>query len=244
MDDHKYFNERHDPTRAPKPLSRERARAHISESVHHAWVTVERIAGEKMLAFWLLTEVGIENTKWTFLAFTSQLDDLDYFALLEFIWRRTEDEAGQRLVDGFNEAFVHYGNGYKFDNVGNIVSIGTPGVAEALERRAPSSETESNRHKLDDAVRLFRRAGATRQNKKDALERLGEIIEWHKQDFDKVVPKKEKDRLGEFLNGFSIRHHGKDQEDEYPDAWLEWMFVRALATVHLYWDLKAPAGQG
>lgn len=228
----KYFRERHDPSWAPKALRIDEVREFLVAAVELAW---DDVNGYETLKFDLRTRAGLELSYNPIDQFVRELDEHDLFSLVEFLLEH--DQSGQ-LRHRADEVLVHYGDGYKIDEDGNIVSTGVAGLAEVLDRKGPTTETEENRQKLDLAVLKFRHASSTRENKKEAVRLLWEVIESRKIDFEKVVPRREASQISQFANKFKVRHHGPDQDDEYPDAYLEWMFVRSLATVHLYWDLK------
>ena len=240
----RYYRERHDPSKVPTTLTLEEVASYLSGAIRSATeIAQSNDYGGVDFYLALRTEVGIDTGEFTLPDLIEHMDAADLFSVLEFLHEKCHGQAAARLQQRADQVLAHYGDGYKFDDAGNIVWTGRAGLAETLDRKAPPAETEPNRQKLDEAVYLFRRPGSTRQNRKDAVRLLWEIVEYSKPKLQRD-PKAETKVLGNFVQHGAIRHHDLGQDDTYPDATLEWVFVRYLATVHLYWDLQELGAEG
>jgi hypothetical protein len=65
---------------------------------------------------------------------------------------------------------------------------------------------------------------------------LADLLEFYRDEAKAHLKGSEGD-LFNIANKFAIRHHNKNQQDDYDDRWLTWMFYTYLATVRLVLDL-------
>lgn len=94
---------------------------------------------------------------------------------------------------------------------------------------APSAD------RIHHAIREFRRRGATREDKRNALAELAGVLEQRKTDgnLKNVIDDPDADALFHIANKFDIRHHNKTQKGDYPDYYLDWILWTFLASIEL-----------
>lgn len=107
-------------------------------------------------------------------------------------------------------------------------------VEQALATPNPR-DREATRH----AVALFRGRGASREEKRSAAAALARVLEDRRALLKEALFSKDEGALFTIANEFDIRHrgvrgaHGKAQQEDYADAFLDWVFWWYLATVEL-----------
>lgn len=212
------------------------------EDPWHAWDFNDREVEE---VFWLETGFKAPGDMRSVI---SGGDEAVLFTLLEFVFHHLKDiqpvhrvghvHPARAWAERMNSVLVHYGDGFFLTDAGEVLRRSRQGLDSLLQKEFPPSAEKSNLKLVEEAVARFRHGSSSRADKKHALSDLGKVLEFYRKvDLKKVVPREEEQRLFEFLNTFSIRHNDGVQKDDYDDVWLDWMFYRALATVHLYWDL-------
>ena len=101
-----------------------------------------------------------------------------------------------------------------------------------VEAKVSPKVGNRDRAKVANAVRTFHLGRSTREQRKQAVRDLVDILEFHRPAVKSLLSKDEHD-LFNIANNFAIRHHRLDQKDDYDDAWLTWLFYVYLSTVHL-----------
>lgn len=86
---------------------------------------------------------------------------------------------------------------------------------------------------IPHAIGLFRRHGATREDRRSAVRELADVLEAHRQLLKDELLTKDEGALFQIANQFDIRHRGAAQRRNYPDEYLDWIFHWYLATVDL-----------
>jgi uncharacterized Zn finger protein len=98
----------------------------------------------------------------------------------------------------------------------------------------PAAGTEgANAAKLANAVHTFQLGRSTREQRKQAVRDLMDILEYHRPAVVAHLGKDSEKELFNIANNFALRHHRSTQKDDYDDGWLTWMFYSSLAAVHL-----------
>ncbi|WP_298459812.1 hypothetical protein [uncultured Cellulomonas sp.] len=92
---------------------------------------------------------------------------------------------------------------------------------------------------LSHAIEQFRRRGATRVEKRTAVVALAGILEEHRDLLKEEMLQGDEGALFQIANKFAIRHQRADQQPNYADAYLDWVFWWYLATVDLLRQLLA-----
>lgn len=131
-----------------------------------------------------------------------------------------------------NGTLKFYEDGFELNAIGEVVRLAPDGVAPLVRAPLPTDVQPTDAEKVAHAVRTFHRGLATREERKQAVRSLFDVLEYHRLAVKEVLAKDEHD-LFHIANKFAVRHHNEHQKDEYDDAWLAWMFYVNLATVHL-----------
>jgi hypothetical protein len=144
------------------------------------------------------------------------------------------DEAAARREwrDKVNTFLKFYETGYELSMRGEIVRIAPSGMDELVHTKTAAAVRDPDRAKVENAVRTFHLGRSTREQRKQAVRDLVDVLEYHRADVKKNLSKDEGD-LFNIANNFALRHHNASQRDDYDDAWLNWLFYVYLSTVHL-----------
>lgn len=118
------------------------------------------------------------------------------------------------------------------EDQGRLVAVFDDGrsalLAEVLGRTQPDTAT-----RVHHAVALFRRRGATGEDKRSALITLAGILEERRQLIRAELVSADEGALFHIANKFAIRHQNRQQLSDYDPAFLDWVFWWYLGTVEL-----------
>ncbi len=118
------------------------------------------------------------------------------------------------------------------EDLGRLVAVFDDGrsalLAKVLGRTQPDTAT-----RVQHAVALFRRRGATDEDKRSALITLAGILEERRQLIKAELVSADEGALFQIANKFAIRHQNKQQLSDYDPAFLDWVFWWYLGTVEL-----------
>lgn len=85
----------------------------------------------------------------------------------------------------------------------------------------------------------FLRYGTTLDDKKDALIRLGNIMEPLREEMTKKLSKDDTSAIFNILNNFQLRHNNANQKTDYDkDIYYPWMFYQMLAALDAFLKIK------
>lgn len=118
------------------------------------------------------------------------------------------------------------------EDVGRLVhqpSDGRTGLVEA----ALDTADPAIRSTVEHAVALFRRRGATREDKRSACVALAGLLEERRTLLKKLLVKKDEGALFQIANEFAVRHRAAKQYADYDEAYLDWLYWWYLATFEL-----------
>lgn len=115
-------------------------------------------------------------------------------------------------------------------DVGRLVHTPTDPRSELVDR-ALASQDPKDGDRVVHAVSRFRARAATRQDKRDALKALGDILESRREVVRTSLGSKDEGALFTILNQFDVRHHNSAQHSDYGEDFLDWVFWTLLATV-------------
>jgi hypothetical protein len=101
-------------------------------------------------------------------------------------------------------------------------------LAETLDRPRPDTVA-----RIRHAVALFRRRGATDEDKRSALITLAGILEERRRLIKTELVSADEGALFQIASKFAIRHQNSQQLSDYDPAFLDWVFWWYLATVEL-----------
>lgn len=210
------------------------------------------------IAFYLATGIRVEN-----LAADSikEADEVSLFTWIEFIhdhvakpdeqqgryhnwsncgWHydcRTDrfdiNAARQEWRNKVNSVLKFYQGGFHISENGEIVRNAPTGMETLIATPLAPDTADTHQAKVTNAVRTFHLGRSTREQRKQAVRDIIDVLEFHRDAVREHLSKKDEADLFNIANNFSLRHHRADQRDDYDDAWLRWMFYVYLATVHL-----------
>jgi hypothetical protein len=193
-------------------------------------------------------------------AFFGDADEGAMFTLVEFVYdhiAKPGKDAGR--YHGFNDCGRHYDfetdpfdelaaraewrekvnvvlkfyeEGYELATSGEIVRLAPNGLSVVLRTQVPAGVSNADRAKVATAIHNFQLGRSTREERKQAVRVLADVLEIHRPAVKQHLTKDEGD-LFNIANNFAIRHHRTDERDDYDDDWLAWMFYWYLSTVHL-----------
>lgn len=101
-------------------------------------------------------------------------------------------------------------------------------LAQALGHARPDMAT-----RVHHAIALFRRRGATTEDKRSALITLAGVLEERRQLIKTELGSADEGALFHIANKFAIRHQNNQQLSSYDPAFLDWIFWWYLGTVEL-----------
>lgn len=102
-----------------------------------------------------------------------------------------------------------------------------------LERLARHNVPDGNSNSIDHAIALYRRRGASTDDKRSACVALAGVLESRRGLLKEHLSKQDEGALFEIANKYRIRHHRADQHGDYAPQFLDWIFWNYLATVEL-----------
>jgi hypothetical protein len=113
-------------------------------------------------------------------------------------------------------------------------------VGQSLPVTAPKREVAA---RVEDAVRHFRRRGATSGDRRAAVRELADVLEFLREDVKKHLPSEDERAMFRLANEFAIRHNKRDTRRDFDEpAWLAWAFYVYLATIRLTLTLRERDG--
>ncbi len=147
---------------------------------------------------------------------------------------RFDEAAARGGWRGKVNAFLKfYGDGYELSPAGEIMMLAPDGLTRLVEAKVTTQASDTDQAKVANAVHTFRLGRSTREQRKQAVRDLVDVLEFHRQAVKTHLLSKDESDLFTIANNFALRHHRADQKDDYDDAWLNWLFYIYLATVHL-----------
>ena len=117
-------------------------------------------------------------------------------------------------------------------DAGILVRATDDARAELVERALLTPNAEDGGD-LEHAVRMFRGRTASREDKRSAIVSLARVLE-HRRDLlkDKLT-RKDEGALFHIANAFDLRHRNDQQQADYGEEFLDWIFWWYLGTVEL-----------
>ncbi len=186
----------------------------------------------------------------------ADLSEDEIFDLIEFLF----DHASQPIAEGYyhdygncgyhykkfkkgtanaewreeiNALLRDYGSGYELSSRGEILLLPGGNLEPLLQAPVPTYDQRNIQIRVNTAVDKFRRRGASREDRRDAIRDLADVLEFLRPKLKKVLLSKDESDLFEIANNFGIRHHNSKQKTDYdPTIWLSWIFYFYLATIH------------
>lgn len=131
-----------------------------------------------------------------------------------------------------NETLQLLDGGWELSSIGEILQRFERSVMDLLNRPLPNGTDNGVQDRLAAAVLKFRRRASSRDDRRDAVRDLADILEVLRPRAKSVLTKKDDALLFDMVNNFGIRHFNDRQRTDYDPIWLAWMFHFFLATIH------------
>ena len=220
------------------------------------------IWGRDVSAF-ILRQLKMENI-WPFEEHLHNYDEYTFFSVVEFIYDYISKKVPKR---GYKPSFekaqaqriylkkvneilklrtVHITSidkvqrkiVYELSEDGEIREKVQEGFEKLIEEMPATDDPENIDERIQYAISRFLRYGAVLEEKKDAIFTLGAVLEFLRGLNIKMSKPDDKD-LRKILNGFSIRHHKREQKGDYThEAWYEFMFYLFLSSINVLLKLR------
>jgi hypothetical protein len=126
-----------------------------------------------------------------------------------------------------------YDDGYELSEQGEIVRLAPDGMKDLVAAAPTAAAGESNVAKINHAVHTFRRGLSSREEQKQAIRDLADVLEFYRPQVKTELLKEDERDLFLIANQYAIRHHRANQKDGYDGPWLTWLFYLYLSSVHL-----------
>lgn len=125
-------------------------------------------------------------------------------------------------------------------DIGFLVTTFEPAFDEMIAK--VSTEVKDDAYgEVTGAIQSYRKRGATRAEKKAAVNLLANEIEPHRPELNALLGRSSEKDLFQIANNFAIRHRNKFQKDDYGDEFLDWLFLTFLSVIHLVSSIEARA---
>jgi hypothetical protein len=149
-------------------------------------------------------------------------------------WETFNKAEGQsEFREKINELLALYQEPFVLSSDGNILSKPEKGFEKLFEADVPSEDAKIIQ-RIDAAVLMFRRHGATLDDRRHAVRDLADVLEYLRPHMKSLLDNKDESALFDIANNFGIRHHNDKQKTNYDAAiWLSWMFYFYLSTIHV-----------
>lgn len=148
-----------------------------------------------------------------------------------------DTEAGRRIYRYLvNQLLDEHGVEFRLaeagEDTGRLVRSIDAARAELIEHTLQTPEPII-RDRVDHAVSLFRRRGATEHEKRSAATALALVLEERRALLKHELLSKDEGALFQIANQFAVRHQRDGQRDDYDAAFRDWVFWWFLATIEL-----------
>jgi hypothetical protein len=220
-----------------------------------------KVGADLRIHFYLDTGIRIEGSVADFCTAT---DEASLFTLIEFLhdhvakpaegtgyyhdysgcgWHYNltgsfDTQAGQgQWRDAVNTFLKFYGDGFELSPDGEVVRLAPDGLAPLFDVAVPVAAGDTNIAKVETAVRMFRHGLSSREEQKQAVRVLVDLLEFYRPQVKERLLSQDESALFNIANNYAIRHHRPEQKDDYDDVWLRWLFYFYLSTAHLVLDL-------
>ncbi|OPY51617.1 MAG: hypothetical protein A4E48_01460 [Methanosaeta sp. PtaU1.Bin060] len=144
-----------------------------------------------------------------------------------------KNEGLQEFRDKINLLLKDYKNGFELSENGEIlIRIGN-GLEGLVTNDFPKCDPKNIDNRINTAILKFRRYNSSKEDRRDAVRDLADVIEFLRPELKRVVTQKDESDLFNIANNFGIRHHNEHQKTDYDQAiWYEWMFYYYLCTIN------------
>ena len=223
-----------------------------------AGIVAGKLGTDLRVYFYLSTGIRIEKSVSEFIG---TADEVGFFTIIEFLhdhvakptegagWHHDFSGCGWHFncrsdkfdakaaqdewCDTTNKVLKYYGDGFELSPQGEIRRLAPDGLASLFEAAVPVAAGPTNVAKVETAVRMFRRGLSSREEQKQAVRALVDLLEFYRPQVKEHLLREDEGALFNIANNYAIRHHRVEQKDDYDDVWLRWLFYFYLSTVHL-----------
>ncbi|MBW1617040.1 MAG: hypothetical protein JRJ49_11065 [Deltaproteobacteria bacterium] len=141
-------------------------------------------------------------------------------------------EGQKEFREKINEILGAYIGKFELSKNGEILEKPKIGFEKIFKADIPSND-EKVRQRINSAIRLYRRHGATVDDRRHAVKDLIDVCERLRSKVKSILTKKDEQDLFNIANNFGIRHYNEIQKTDYDvNLWMRWMFYFYLATIH------------
>jgi hypothetical protein len=130
-----------------------------------------------------------------------------------------------------NPHLKDYGDGYSLDGNGFIIKNPGFGLEPIFDAKVMSNDVKIKNF-LEYAVEKFRNRNSSFEDRREAVRKLADVLEYLRPQIKKEMLRKDEDDLFMIANKFNIRHHNDTQKADYDIVWLNWIFYLYLSTIH------------
>jgi hypothetical protein len=145
----------------------------------------------------------------------------------------TPEPARGQFVDRVNKILSRYADGWEMKAGFEIVERAPAGMESLLTIKLPGNVSTAARRRVQSAVDKFRRRASTRDDRRDAVRDLGDVLEPLRKQAGTYLSSKDESDLFNILNNFDIRHNNETQKKDYDPIWLSGLFYHYLAMIHV-----------
>lgn len=126
------------------------------------------------------------------------------------------------------------------DDCGRVVVVSHEARSDLTVRMTQRTDP-ATADRVRQAIAFYRARGATRDDRRTAVRELADVLEHRRALLKDHLVKRDEADLFQIANQFAIRHYNVHQQQDYDDAFLDWLFWWYLATVELTDQLLARA---
>ncbi len=148
-------------------------------------------------------------------------------------WQTFSSEEGQKLYrDRVNALLKNYAVRFEISQDGEVLQGPEDGFEQIVSAEVPTGN-KLVRARVASALKLYRRHGATLDDRRNAVRELADAFELVRDKAKKLLTSKDESDLFNIANNFGVRHANDQQKSKYDASiWLSWMFYFYLSTIH------------
>lgn len=197
----------------------------------------------------------LRDNLWPFTEHLASWTEDEFMDAVEFLHDHVSKPVEPRFYHSFNSCGFHDTNfdkaagrehyrsevndilrlldtGWELSAEGEVLHRVDASVMDLLDRNLPSTVAPAVQARVDAAIRKFRLRTSSRDDRRDAVRDLVDVLEFLRPQLKQVLTKQDDALLFEMANNFGIRHFNDRQRMQYDAIWLSWMFHFLLATIH------------
>lgn len=122
-------------------------------------------------------------------------------------------------------------------NMGRLVSVTDEARSDLI--RESLAQNNPDHSAVEHAIGLFRNRRSSAEEKRSACRSLAGVLESHRSEFKANYLSEDEKSLFTIANKFAIRHQNKQQQSDYDEAFLDFIFWWYLAAIELLAKLRS-----